>query len=122
MLIQFPRFCKSFGRARHVQILALLFPNLLLHPSALEIDFLKNAAATLPGVPLVVMFPVWYLKTGPVRLEQVWKKMKDLGYEAILPPGSPVPDPTRPSIVYRRADQFVGREIVILKPIVAAKK
>lgn len=89
---------------------------------ALEIDFLKNAATTLPGVPLVVMFPVWYLKTGPVRLEQVWKKMKDLGYQAILPAGSPIPDPARPSIVYRRADQFVGREIAILKPIVAAKK
>ncbi len=84
---------------------------------ALEIAFLQNASDTLPGVPLVVMFPVWYVKSGPVRLEQVWKKMKDIGYEAVLPPGSPIPDPARPSIVYRRADQFVGREIAILKPV-----
>lgn len=84
---------------------------------ALEIAFLKNVSETLPGVPVVAMFPVWYVKTGMVRLEQVWKKLKDLGYEAVLPPGSPIVDPGRPSIVYRRAEQFVGREIVILKPL-----
>ena len=84
---------------------------------ALEIAFLKNVAASLPGIPVVAIFPAWYIKTGPVRLEQVWKKLKDIGYQAVLPAGSPLPDKARPSLVYRRPDQFVGREIVILKPL-----
>ncbi len=83
---------------------------------ALEIAFLKNAAATLPGVPVVAMFPVWYVKAGPVRLERVWKELDAIGYRAILPNGAQSDALDRPSITYRRADQFVGREIVILKP------
>ena len=83
----------------------------------IEIGFLQNAAATLPGIPIVATFPVWHLKSGPLFLEKTWKKLADIGYEAVLPPGIKSESPERVSIVYRRADQVVGREIVILKPI-----
>jgi hypothetical protein len=82
----------------------------------LELGFLENAAATLPGVPLVVTWPVWYQKTGPVHVERAWKGLAKLGYEAVPPPGLPINDPAMPSLIYRRGDQFVGREIVLLKP------
>jgi len=84
---------------------------------ALEIAFLKNVAASLPNVPVVAMFPVWYVKAGPVRLERVWKALPEIGFEAVLPSGAQADSPEHPSIVYRRADQFVGREIVVLRPI-----
>jgi hypothetical protein len=84
---------------------------------ALETAFLKNVAATLPGVPVVATFPVWYIKTGPVFLEKTWKSLEDIGFEAVLPPGAPSDIPGRTSLIYRRPDQFVGREIVILKPV-----
>lgn len=81
----------------------------------LEMAFLENAAATLPGVPLVLTFPIWYQRTGPQRLERVWQAITDAGYEAVLPPGVEKED-ERASLVYRRGDQFVGREIVLLRP------
>lgn len=84
---------------------------------ALEIAFLENVAKTLPGVPVVVTFPVWYVKAGPIFLEQVWKQLPKIGFEAVLPPGSVSEHPERTSLIYRRADQFVGREVVMLKPI-----
>jgi hypothetical protein len=84
---------------------------------ALETAFLQNVAKTLPGVPVVVMFPVWYVKAGPVFLEQVWKQLPKIGFEAVLPPGAVSDSQDHPSLLYRRADQFVGREIVMLKPL-----
>ncbi len=84
---------------------------------ALETEFLENAAATLPGVPLVVTWPVWYLKNGALRLEKTWKNVEKIGYRALPTPGLPATESERPTITYRRGDQFVGREIVILVPI-----
>lgn len=84
---------------------------------AIETAFLDNLSKNLPGVPAVVMFPVWYLKTGPVYLDKTWKKLADLGFEPVLPSGSVTDIPERTSLLYRRPDQFVGREIVILKPL-----
>lgn len=83
----------------------------------LETEFLQNAAATLPGVPLVVTWPVWYLKTGAIRLEKTWDKLEKIGYRVLPAPGFPATELERPTIVYRRGDQFVGREIVILLPL-----
>ncbi len=83
---------------------------------ALQQEFLKNAAATLPGVPLVVTWPAWYYSKGPLRLEKVWQKLEKLGYEAVLPPEI-VSATGSPSLLYRRPEQFVGREIVLLRPI-----
>lgn len=83
---------------------------------ALQIAFLKNVAATLPGVPVVVTWPVWYLKTGPLFLEKVWKALSDLGFNPMLPPHCEPEVPGHFSLLYRRPEQIVGREIVILKP------
>lgn len=82
----------------------------------LQIGFIENVAQTLPNVPIVMTWPVWYTKAKPVLLEQALKTCDALGYRRILPPGI---DPTfkdRTSILYRRKDQFVGREILILLP------
>lgn len=84
---------------------------------ALEIAFLENVAKTLPGVPVIVTFPVWFIKSGPVYLEQVWKQLPKIGFEAVLPPGSVTDIPEHTSLLYRRIDQFVGREVVMLRPI-----
>lgn len=82
----------------------------------IEIGFLQNVAETLPGVPVVATFPVWLLKSGPLYLEKTWKKLKDIGFEPVLPPGIKGHHPERLSILYSRPDQVVGREVVILRP------
>ncbi len=84
---------------------------------ALETAFLENVAETLPGVPVVMTLPVWYVKAGPVFLEQIWKNIKKIGFEPVLPPGSVSEIPGHTSLLYRRPDQFVGREVVVLKPV-----
>ncbi|PIR53053.1 hypothetical protein COU76_03300 [Candidatus Peregrinibacteria bacterium CG10_big_fil_rev_8_21_14_0_10_49_10] len=80
----------------------------------LQAGFLRNAAATLPGVPIVCTWPVWRTKTIPIFLEKIWKVVEELPYETVLPLALEEHD--RPTLYYRRADQFVGREIVLLKP------
>lgn len=83
----------------------------------LEIDFLKNAAATLPGVPIVCCWPFWRLHGGNViRLTGLWEKLPTLGYRAVIPAIPKSKDATDFSILYRRGEQFVGREIVMLQP------
>jgi len=82
----------------------------------LQEAFLKNAAASLPKTPIVCTWPVWYTKSGPIFLEKVWDAVKNAGFEAVLPKGIQPTSASRPSLLYRRPDQFVGREIVLLKP------
>ncbi|MBI2117571.1 hypothetical protein HYT95_01605, partial [Candidatus Peregrinibacteria bacterium] len=81
----------------------------------LQIAFLRNVTSALPGIPLVCSWPVWYLRTGPLFLEKVWKELEKLGLEAALPPATPPTSPVRPTLLYRRPDQYVGREIVLLR-------
>lgn len=81
----------------------------------LQINFLKNIAATLPGVPVVALWPVWYLKTGPLFLGKVWKILPELGFNPMLPPYAQPEMPDHFSLLYRRPDQIVGREIVLLR-------
>jgi tRNA G10 N-methylase Trm11 len=83
---------------------------------ALQIDFLKNVSETLPGVPLVVTWPVWFANKTQVYLEKPLKQLEKLGYEAVLPPDIKPTQDDRVSILYRRPDQFVGREVVMLRP------
>ena len=83
----------------------------------LQMGFLKTAASSLPGVPIACMWPVWYHSKGAVHLEKTWEKLKEIGYEAVLPPGTQGEAPNRPTLVYRRPGQFVGREIVLLRPL-----
>lgn len=80
----------------------------------LQADFLRNCAATLPGVPVVCTWPVWYPAKAPLGLEKIWDVASGLGYQAVLPPSIEIVN-DRMSLVYRRPDQFVGREIVMLK-------
>lgn len=83
---------------------------------ALQSAFLKNCAENLPGVPVVCTFPVWHHSKGQTGLERVWKTIDELGYSPVVPAGTTVIRPERPSMLYRRPDQFVGREIVVLRP------
>lgn len=106
-----------------------LGPNLMKKPNAreaaklmkdndkLQAEFLANAAATLPGVPLVCTWPMWQTNGEMVLLEKIWETIGKLGYRAILPPGVEPSVPNRVSLQYRRKDQFVGREVVLLQPI-----
>lgn len=82
----------------------------------LQDAFLANAAKTFPGVPIVCSWPMWQSKTDAVKLEKVWAALDKHGYRAVLPPGVEESEPGRLSLLYRRKDQFVGREIVFLKP------
>ena len=82
----------------------------------LQEAFLKNAAETLPGVPLVCTWPFWRMGNENIRLEKIWKALDAAGYEAVLPEGVDPEESERPSLLYQRKDQFVGREIVLLKP------
>jgi len=82
----------------------------------LQIAFLKNVASAFPGVPVACTWPVWQTSKGPVRLESVFDELLDIGFTAVLPPGVVADEPSRPTLMYRRPDQFVGREIVLLRP------
>jgi len=82
----------------------------------LQIAFLENAAATLPSVPIVCAWPAWRQKGGWVQLEKMWNVIEKLGYRPCLPPEVELENPKRFSLFYRRKDQFVGREIVLLAP------
>ncbi|TSC97810.1 MAG: hypothetical protein Greene101449_1078 [Candidatus Peregrinibacteria bacterium Greene1014_49] len=84
----------------------------------LEVDFLKNAAATLPGVPIVCCWPFWRLHGGEmIRLTGLWEKLPSLGYRAVMPAIPKSKESTDFSLLYRRGEQFVGREIVMLQPV-----
>ncbi|MEI8230392.1 MAG: RsmD family RNA methyltransferase [Candidatus Peregrinibacteria bacterium] len=82
----------------------------------LEAAFIENCAATLPGVPLVITWPFWKIKNDTILLEKAWDAAHAAGYIATLPPGIEPSKPGRLSLLYRRPDQFVGREIVLLIP------
>ncbi len=82
----------------------------------LQAAFLKNCAATLPGVPLCLVWPVWKIKNDQIFLERVWQALDEAGYRATLPPGVEPSIAGRLSLLYRRPDQYVGREIVLLLP------
>ena len=79
--------------------------------------FLKNCAACFPGTPIVMTLPVWYAMKKMTALKKVTQSIVDAGYRTILPPHIDGWLPDRLSILYRRADQFVGREILLLKPV-----
>ena len=83
----------------------------------LQEAFLQSAAASLPGVPIVCTWPFWKLGDDTVQLEKVWDALTKAGYEAVLPDSIEVLDPEHPSLLYQRKDQFVGREIVLLRPV-----
>ncbi len=79
-------------------------------------EFIKNVAETLPGVPVVMTLPVWYAEKKFVPLAKTWSAIEAAGFTPVLPPLTEPMLEGRFSLLYRRADQFVGREIVLLKP------
>ncbi len=83
---------------------------------SLEADFLKNISQSLPGVPVVCIWPVWYHSKGKTNLEKVWLQLHEYGFKAALPAGTPSDSTGRTSLLYRRPDQNVGREIFVLLP------
>ncbi|HRH94074.1 MAG TPA: hypothetical protein PKV72_06115, partial [Candidatus Peribacteria bacterium] len=80
--------------------------------------FLANCAESLPGVPVVMTWPVWYSSKRPVMLTKALKVCEKLGYKPVLPPHTI--GGTRSTLLYRRTDQFVGRELVLLEPVAKA--
>lgn len=82
----------------------------------LQADFLRNAAASLPGVPVVCSWPFWRIKGARVQMEKIWDVAAECGYTATLPSCVEPSAPGRLSLLYERRDQFVGREIVMLMP------
>ena len=82
----------------------------------LEAAFLKNIAATLPGVPVVCAWPFWRMKGARVQLEKIWDTVHECGYQPALPACVEPSAPGRLTLLYERRDQFVGREIVMLVP------
>ena len=82
----------------------------------LEAAFVENCARTLPGVPLVLTWPFWKIKNETIFLERAWAAAHGAGYMATLPPGIAPSREDRLSLLYRRPDQYVGREIVLLLP------
>ena len=72
--------------------------------------FLKNIAPQLkPGARLCLAVPAWKTKTGFKHLKTL-DKLKELGYTRI-----DFVHAKRQNLIYHRSDQFVARELVILK-------
>lgn len=82
----------------------------------LQQKFLQNAAASYPGVPIVCAWPVWICENGRYALEETWEKLPEIGYQPVLPEETEQKEGQRTSLVYRRPDQKVGREIICLRP------
>lgn len=78
--------------------------------------FLRNIATSLPGVPVVMTLPCWYAQKRPIPVPDIDALVQGSGYTPVLPPFASPFSPGRTSLLYRRPDQFVGREILLLQP------
>jgi len=83
----------------------------------LAASFLKNVSETLPGTPVVMTLPVWYAQKRMIHIEKLWARLPALKFRPVLPPHANPAVEGHFSLLYRRSDQFVGREIVLLAPI-----
>ena len=79
--------------------------------------FLKNVSETLPGTPVVMTLPIWYAQKKMIHLEKLWDRLPALKFRPVLPPHANPAVEGHFSLLYRRNDQFVGREIVLLAPV-----
>ena len=89
---------------------------LMRHNENLQVNWLKQARKTFPQATICCTWPVWHTAQGEHRLVQPYKLLKSLGYEAVLPKGVASKSDRR-TLLYHRPKQWVGREIVILRPI-----
>jgi len=70
--------------------------------------FLSNIATQLKtGTPLCLAVPVWFVANKTYHLPVI-KKLNELGFDLKL-------TPSNSRLVYRRDDQIVGRELLVLK-------
>ena len=71
-------------------------------------DFLANIRPQLaPNAPLCIAVPAWYDASGRATHLPLIKNLQQLGYRQL----------NRTPLIYRRPDQIVARELLILKPI-----
>lgn len=82
----------------------------------LAAGFLRNCKACLPNTPIVMTLPVWYAQKKMMPLKKIATTITECGYRTVMPPHVSGWLPDRLSLLYRRNDQFVGREIVLLMP------
>lgn len=82
----------------------------------LAAGFLKNCKTSLPSTPIVMTLPVWYAQKKMMPLKKIATTITECGYRMVMPPHISGWLPDRLSLLYRRSDQFVGREIVLLLP------
>ena len=70
--------------------------------------FLTNIRPQLaPNTPLCIAVPAWYDTSGRVAHLPLIKNLQQLGYHQL----------NRTPLIYRRPDQTVARELLVLKPI-----
>ena len=70
--------------------------------------FLTNIRPQLaPNTPLCIAVPAWYDTSGRVAHLLLIKNLQQLGYHQL----------NRTPLIYRRPDQTVARELLVLKPI-----
>ena len=70
--------------------------------------FLANLRPQLaPNTPLCIAVPAWYDASGRATHLPLIKNLQQLGYRQL----------NRTPLIYRRPDQIVARELLILKPI-----
>ncbi len=123
---------KPFDLAKNIPDIIVtegsLGPSLSDRPTVKEIEklmrnaddltesFLKNCKACLPDTPIVMTLPVWYAMKKMMPLAKIAATIDKIGYRSVMPPHVDGWLPDRLSLLYRRSDQFVGREIVLLMP------
>ena len=70
--------------------------------------FLANLRPQLaPNTPLCIAVPAWYYASGRATHLPLIKNLQQLGYRQL----------NRTPLIYRRPDQIVARELLVLKPI-----
>jgi len=50
-----------------------------------------------------------------VRLEKTWDKLHEIGFRIVIPAAVDLEVTGRPTLLYRRPGQYVGREILMLQ-------
>lgn len=89
---------------------------LMRNADDLTAAFLKNCKECLPDTPVVMTLPVWYAQKKMMPLAKIAATLEKTGYRSVMPPHISGWLQDRLSLLYRRSDQFVGREIVLLMP------
>ena len=107
----------SLGPALNERAVIKDIDSFVRNAEQLTADFLRNCKACLPTTPIVMTVPVWYAQKRMIPLKKLTATIHESGYRSVLPPHINGWLPDRLSLLYRRNDQYVGREILLLEPI-----